>query len=456
METGRSRAQFRIVLIWLAVVCQSAMFANAAQAQTHGFSVVNNCTSPVRVCDSDTDCSDGNECTTQFCDDDTFPLGTLECTWTVRNDDGYGDTLSIVGSFETVNPFTAENKRIPAVGDAPIVAASGNTTCVIGPFQPCTIGPDLGSGPGEVSFRNTPGYNPSDTDPSPLIEQTTVLWEDLCDGLPSVDCGPYVGGPLSYGATTTLVNGCSEPEPVVCSDGDACTDDACDANTGACVHLPADPLPAECAGAEICRTPGFWGARGGDEKAPKSQNITQAVIDAAGGLDVCGTTIVNTDLGSDQSAIEAICVAVKGDSSRQLVRQLTAAALNCVLGDCTAYHADLVADCNDTCADDTGARTTKECIDELDCFNSGGTWDSGMCAFPGTCDLSGDACVTDEGCPDFGDYCVPRETCHDRDLCPDLTDDEGINVSDFCFEPPGPASSSGKCNAARKNNVHVP
>jgi hypothetical protein len=56
----------------------------------------------------------------------------------------------------------------------------------------------------------------------------------------------------------------------------------------------------------------------------------------------------------------------------------------------------------------------------------------------------------------LSDYCVPRESCHDRSLCPDSTDDGEINGSDFCFEPPGPAGSSGKCNAARKNAVQVP
>jgi hypothetical protein len=550
-----------ITLVLLAGIV-SLGFSTVTQAQTeHGAAIGKSCQSPVRVCDTPEDCTDGNECTTESCDTETFTRGTLECTWSVTHDDDFNDTLSIEGAFDTVKPFTAESTRVPAAGSAPIIAVSGNTTCVVGAFVPCNIGPDLGAGPGSVSFQNNPGYNPVPGDPDPLPDQATVLLRDLCDGIPSGDCNSTAVNPLSFGAVTTLVDGCTEPEPIICDDGDACTteacnpntgecettdtvscddgdacttescnpntgecettdtvscddgdacttescnpntgecettdtvscddgdacttescnpntgecettdtvscddgdvctDDFCNPNTGECEFVPAEPLPAECVGAEICRTPGFWGARGGDEKAPKSQNVTQAVIDAAGGLDVCGTTITNTDLGDSQSAIEAICVAVKGDLERQLVRQLTAAALNCALADCTEYHSDLVADCNSTCADATGTRTVNECIDELDCFNNGGAFDSELgCTFPGACELSTEACVTDEDCPDLGDFCVPSETCHDRDLCPDLTDDEEINGSDFCFEPLGPASSPAKCNAARKNDVYVP
>jgi hypothetical protein len=76
----------------------------------------------------------------------------------------------------------------------------------------------------------------------------------------------------------------------------------------------------------------------GVEKGPKSQNITQALIDAAGGLNVCGTTITNTDAGN--------CTGVSIQS--------------------------LQADCNAECVGDPSDRTMGECIDEIDCFNNGG------------------------------------------------------------------------------------
>jgi hypothetical protein len=247
-----------------------------------------------------------------------------------------------------------------------------------------------------------------------------------------------------------------------CDDGDICTDDSCDPLTGLCVNETADPLPPECLGVEICRTPGFWNTHGGIEKGARSTNITQAVIDSAGGLDVCGTLITNTAVGNSASAIEAMCVSVKGDLNRQLVRQLTAAALNCEIsggpaGGCNTEHATLIADCNLTCADGSGGRSVNECIDEIDCFNNGGNWDNGMCGYiPGECDVSGDYCDENTACTGLGDTeCVPTVTCHDLDLCPDA-DDGVIDGSDFCFEPPGPAGSTGACKTARGNAIYVP
>ncbi len=103
--------------------------------------------------------------------------------------------------------------------------------------------------------------------------------------------------------------------------------------------------------------------------------------------------------------------------------------------------------------------TVNECIDQLDCFNNGGLWDSvsGMCLTGvGSCEVSGEYCDDATPCEGIGEICIPDETCHDRNLCPDFEDDGEINGSDFCFEPPGPAGSTGACNVARKNDVYVP
>jgi hypothetical protein len=207
-------------------------FSTVVQAQ-HGVAIAKTCQSPVRVCDTPEDCSDGNECTTEFCDTETFTRGTLECTWTVTHDDDFNDTLSITGSWDFVKPFT-DPTRVPAAGNAPIVAVTGNTNCVVGAFVPCNIGPDLGAGPGAVSFQNSPGDNPGAGDPTPLPDQATVTVRDLCDGIPSGDCDSSFDNPVSFGANTQLVNGCSNPEPVICDDGNACTSEVCNPNTGQC------------------------------------------------------------------------------------------------------------------------------------------------------------------------------------------------------------------------------
>ncbi|MGK2924642.1 MAG: hypothetical protein ACSLE2_03390, partial [Lysobacterales bacterium] len=88
----------------------------------------------------------------------------------------------------------------------------------------------------------------------------------------------------------------------------------------------------------------------------------------------------------------------------------------------------------------------------IDCFNNGGYWAGGSCTNnPGACSISGGLCdVNNDTCDGgLGDVCEPdpQENCHERELC----QEEGP----LCFQPPGPAGSSGECNVARKNSIYV-
>jgi hypothetical protein len=214
-----------------------------------------------------------------------------------------------------------------------------------------------------------------------------------------------------------------------------CEDNTCNEDQNACVVIPANPLPTSC-GVAICRTPGFWGTHAGIEKT-RSENITAEVIAAGGGvLNICGERIDSPGCNAAQAAIgdcdtaindaasstEAICVPVKGAQLLQLARQLTAAALNCIISgggaDCqgTTLYATVFKNCNDNCLTMTKEQMTA-CIAELDCLNNGNNFDGGICT-PGE----------------------PGNNCHDR-----LLVNEDLNLN---FEPPGPAGSSDACNAA--------
>jgi hypothetical protein len=196
-------------------------------------------------------------------------------------------------------------------------------------------------------------------------------------------------------------------------------------------------------GTEICRTKGFWGEHACPEsmvgvsmcEKDSSQNITQEVIDAAGGsLSVCGKVLTNTGLNNPQSAEEALCVKVEGTQILQLASQLTAAALNCVIsGHSTTCSGSPIATtfqaCNAACA---AGNTTAivggksiDCITAIDCANNGGSFSvaSGSCRAGGT------------------------DSCDQQLLC-----NEG---ADLCFEPPGPAGSTDNCNAARQNSCTI-
>jgi len=208
---------------------------------------------------------------------------------------------------------------------------------------------------------------------------------------------------------------------------------------------------------EICRTPGFWGLRAGEEKKD-SQNITQAVIDAApAGIMVCGETVDNTGLDLFGSALEAMCLHVNGEQVLQLARHLTAAALNCVISgspiDCEGTGiAGLFAHCDDVCTIGTDPDEIDFCGKSIDCWNNGGVLlESGICQL-GVCAHDGAPCEKDENCGyDLEGTvieCIPfTDTCHYQPLV-----NEALGLD---FEPPGPASSSKACNEAIKNDCNL-
>ena len=173
-------------------------------------------------------------------------------------------------------------------------------------------------------------------------------------------------------------------------------------------RIPIDP---------ICRTPGFWGTHALENpEKDGSLNITLAVIAAGGNLSICGRTISDTEVGSVNSALEAVCVSPKGDQRLQLARQLTAAALNCVISGAGANCGGLpviignrYGECNLACENDTDLDT---CIEELDDFNNGMTTDP---------------------------------SCQEQPL---------VNLG-LTFDPPGPAGSSEACKAATNNSTII-
>jgi hypothetical protein len=118
-----------------------------------------------------------------------------------------------------------------------------------------------------------------------------------------------------------------------------------------------------------------------------------------------------------------MCVPVRGTQILQLARQLTAAALNCIISgggpDCagTSLYSSVFGDCNTKCA--SGTATTAEltaCISQLDCLNNGNSFTNGLCSPGGV------------------------GNCHERILV-----NETLSLD---FEPPGPAGSSTACHDA--------
>jgi hypothetical protein len=310
------------------------------------------------------------------------------------------------------------------------------------------------------------------TDSCDHVASDDVCDDDLvCNGTERCDvedgCVDGTAMACDDGIACTL-DACSEVEQGcittgdnnACDDQNDCTADLCDPTNG-CEH------EGLCESG-ICRSPGFWSTHGGFERNG-SVNVTQAVLDAVGGIEVCGETITSTSnisspyldgLGLD-SALEGLCVSTEGVPQRALYRQLIAAALNCAISGSTncdetvGTHTDVSFDeCNALCAgEDVGddGPTIGDCIGDLDCYNNGGEITEGECAL-GTCSVTGELCGADAGaCPLVND--VPQGcdefpgNCHDAEFC-----QEAIDV---CPERLGPASSSKACREAKRNDCTI-
>jgi len=213
-----SRCKFTTLLLMVFAVFA---FSSVAQAQDHGIGIGKSCSGPVRTCDSDLDCDDGDACTFEECDL-TIP-DTLSCTFTASYNDGFDDTISILQAWDTVDPFGTPT-RSPGSGNAEIVNVGGNTTCVIGGTLPCTIGPAAGAGAGFVTFAENL-YEPTSSDPNPLPDQITVAVMDMCNGTFYDQCDDTITNFVSFSAQTNLVDGCVDLGDEDCDDGAVCTNE---------------------------------------------------------------------------------------------------------------------------------------------------------------------------------------------------------------------------------------
>jgi hypothetical protein len=253
------------------------------------------------------------------------------------------------------------------------------------------------------------------------------------------------------------------PNNQVCGDEDSCTTDICDVNTG-CKHV------FSCK--DICRRPGWYGTRAGS--LHDDENIVQEILDAVGGLHVCGQTITETSTDTSpfldsfglNSALEALCVHVGQDPERALYRELVTAALNCAISgavDCDSEVSKFVSvsynNCNALCGgaaatDDEGNSPVATCIAQLDCYNSGGHLIDGLCAL-GSCDVTRAPCGAEYGqCQPFPTVTFPilqvckrfEGNCRDEDFC-----NPGLDICPTNFK----GGSSEACKEAKHDQCTI-
>ncbi len=165
----------------------SVQKVHATAIVQHGATISKGCTSPKR------------------------PGDTTDCAFTVGYNDAAGDTISIDEAWD-VEDFGGDNVRVPLVGNAPIVAVSGNTTCTVAGALPCKIGKSGSvlsglpgtAGNGSVTFGSNT-YVIQANDPDPLPDQANAKVHDLCDDPNTSGCEGS-SNTLQFTSSTNLIH----------------------------------------------------------------------------------------------------------------------------------------------------------------------------------------------------------------------------------------------------------
>jgi uncharacterized repeat protein (TIGR01451 family) len=410
--------------------------------------------------------------------------------------------VSAPTSVQACGPInnTTNGGAIGTATNADQVSDPGTILCVIPPHLVVVKTPDNGTyNPGDtvnftVVVTNDGGSNATNVvlnDPLPVPAGSSLAWGPanpvpMCTGQSGgtptctvaanvLSCNYFTLAPT--GSCTVTVSSATNPaNPADCASPPGLLNTATATGDGGLQGSDTGSQSCEQVGEGICRTPGFWGTHAcgtsgsldpaqcekvrGD--TTRARNITQLALDlaidkAGGTLTICGEPISNTQLGSDESALEAICVKPSTNQSKplQVARQLTSAVLNCAITNTNLNDAlcegtsnnDLFNACNTACAAATDKNVTAtvsgfqvSCGEALDCLNNGFVFhlDTGVCG-PETTGCHDESLTNVGACTISGDLCSSNDPC--------------APGAGEC--KPGPAGSSKACNAAHDNNCTI-
>ncbi len=262
---------------------------------------------------------------------------------------------------------------------------------------------------------------------------------DSCDG--SESCDP--------------VNGCAPGAPPNCNDGIACTFDTCDPITGDCLHTPSDAL---CNNGDFCDGDEVCGASGCTAGEPRSCNDSVAcTVDACDektnacvhlALDafcdngeICDGSETCDPLGGCQPGVPPNC----NDG------------VVCTLDSCDPASGACVHTPSDALCDNGRACDGQESCDPLGGCLPGTplSCNDGVVCTLDSCDEKTDACVyaPQADLCDNGDFCDGQETCDAQAGCqpgtpPNCSDGVACTI-DLCDEGTdscASAPSDGFCN----------
>jgi hypothetical protein len=476
----------------VAGVCDTAETCTGAEADCPADQfLTTTCRANAGVCDTEEVCTGS----AAACPAEGF-LGT---TTVCRATTGVCDTLEVCSGSAASCPgdvfLTSPCRASAGVCDNAEICTGSSGACPADGFKPSTTTCRADAGDCDVAEQCTGaaaacpanGFEPQGT---ACATDDNLCTNDVCNSNGVCQHNNNTIG-CDDGLFCTINDKCGGGEcdgtPNPCGDGVQCTVDSCNEATDSCVNSPSN---ARCddensctvdvcvAGdgctntfscIDICRPATFYSKRVGLD-----DNLLQDLLDAVGGLEVCGRTITETANAEEPflsglglaSALEGLCVRLDNEvPERELYRELVTAALNCAMSgsdNCDEVVDDFIdvsfSECSDLCAGETSdgdvLALAETCTHQLGCYNRGGRLIGDRCAF-GTCDVTEQLCGGDYGpCPPVTGVPVPLlqvcerfpDNCRDENFCQPALD--------ICPDRARP-SGSRACKEAKKNDCAI-
>lgn len=443
-------------------------------------------------CNEDADCDDANACTLDYCDDSNRcrhqDISETECPQPSE-----GCAVNVCNPDYDASTDPASAKCSLEAGDCPAVGCAVSecvvdeqdpeaSVCVDTPIDcddsnPCTVDACVYDEATEVSFcTNTKADVPASiesglctpakcfaAEPDPLLDYPQGTANLLNANTTVVDGAYWVTYDRDCSQASACFDGvcdaetgecaitfaCESQDPCViphcgsdiegndvcvftavnCNDGNPCTEDACNSETGMCESVSVGPCPNDVVAQEL----GAWSVAQGNctTVAPVCDDwdkcTTDSLVEVTESGFTCNTTSVENCCNTDADCLSSLgtqllqpwCTTANTCSSTQIAG---ACSLD---NDCTGTNCDIsggdpVGRCNSTIP--AGAH----CAHDYDCYLSAGAFDlsvtlqctEGECVSPArTCDAPLDLCSNafNDGASVGCDYSA--RDCDDSDPC---------------------------------------
>ncbi len=413
------------------------------------------------------DCDDGNVCTADSC------KGKVGCVHT-----GVGAPCDADGNPCTVGDTCSAKICTPG----PKKICNDSNACTADSCDPKT---------GKcINDSNAQDGDPCDADLSACTKgdackdgkctKGTLLSCDDKNACTSDSCHPIDGckhtinaKPCSDGNDCTVGDSCAGGKctagaPKSCIDGDKCTIDKCDSNTGKCTYQAIGGCSSKCTKVSDC-----------DDKNPCTDDLCNSgtceakansatcddanpctTVDGCQGGNCVGTSTKSCDDGNactvDSCEPKAGCVHVKGTGACE------GDGNGCTLEVCDAGKC--IAGGNKKC-DDSNACTADSCSAATGkCVHAGQTHEGDACDADGSVCTKGDVCKSgvctkgsaipcDDGNPCTADNCSPTKGCQHASQTGKCDDGDDCSLNDSCLNgvcKPGaakPCDDGDKCTA---------